>query len=250
MRGYRNRPSADLEALYACLIQAAQIVIELPEVDAFDINPLVLGPKGGIAVDARISLSRRAPAGVSRLAIRPYPRELEEKAQLKDLAVLLRPVRPEDAARYAELIARSGAEDVRMRFSTLVRRLPAKDLARYTQIDYDREMAFVAEGPDGKRDILGEARIFAYPDGETAEFAVLVRSDMQRRGLGRALLGKAIEYSRARGSAALIGQINADNEAMLSLAKACGMEVEFPPEASLAIAHLDLRPRSPEVRLF
>jgi acetyltransferase len=183
------------------------------------------------------------------LAILPYPRQLEEMAQLKDLRVLLRPIRPEDAAAYAEFIARSDAQDLRMRFATLVRRLPAKDLARYTRIDYDREMAFVAVTLGGAAEILGEVRLYAYGDAESAEFALLVRTDMQRRGLGRALLGKAIAYARARGSATLIGQINADNEAMLSLARRCGMEVELAPGATLAVAHLDLRPRAPGPRL-
>jgi acetyltransferase len=174
------------------------------------------------------------------LAILPYPRELEEERQLRDLRVLLRPIRPEDAAAYAEFIARSDAQDLRLRFSTLVRRLPAKELARYSRIDYDREMAFVAVTP-GEAQILGEVRLYAYGDGESAEFALLVRSDMQRRGLGRALLEKAIAYARARGSATLIGQINADNQAMLALARRCGMEVDLAPGATLAVAHLDLR---------
>ena len=111
-------------------------------------------------------------------------------------------------------------------------------------------MAFVAVAPEGGAEILGEVRLFSYPDGETAEFALLVRSDAQRRGVGRALLQKAIEYSRARGSAALIGQIRADNEAMLALARRCGMEVELAPGGSLAVAHLDLQPKPPKVKLF
>ena len=237
------------EAIAPVLVRLSQLLAHHPEIVELEIDPLVVDDKGAMALEvrARVAPTRAKPG--DQLAIRPYPRELEEKAELKQLAVLLRPIRPEDAAAYAELIARSGAHDVRMRFSTLVRRLPAKDLARYTQIDYDREMAFVAEA-DGERAILGEVRIFTYPDGETAEFALLVRSDMHRRGLGGALLQKAIKYCRARGSATLIGQINADNEAMLSLAKASGMDVEAPPEANLAIAHLGLHPQPPEVRLF
>ena len=201
-----------------------------------------------MALEVRGRIKRTGAKAGEHLAIRPYPRELEQKVDLNGLAVLLRPVRPEDAPAYADLITRTGAEDLRMRFFTLVRRLPARELARYTQIDYDREMAFVAvaAGPE----ILGEIRIFTFPDADSAEFALLVRTDMQRRGLGRALLRKATEYSRARGSNALIGQIRADNEPMLALARRCGMEVELPAQGSLAVAHLDLRPGRPEVRLF
>ena len=245
-----GRDDERAHAVAKVLIRLSQLIARHPEIARLEIDPLVADEKGAMALEvrARIAPTRAKPG--DHLAIRPYPRELEEEAQLEGLSALLRPIRPEDAAPYGELIARSGAEDVRMRFATLVRRLPAKDLARYTQIDYDREMAFVAEARNGEREILGEVRIFTYPGGETAEFALLVRSDVHRRGLGRALLGKAIEYSRARGSGALIGQINAGNESMLSLARGCGMEVELAPGASLAIAHLDLRPRPAEVQLF
>ena len=98
-------------------------------------------------------------------------------------------------------------------------------------------------------EILGEVRLFSYPDGETAEFALLVRSDAQRRGIGRALLEKAIGYCRARGRAALIGQIRADNAPMIALARRCGMHIDLPPGASLAIAHLGLRGAPPAVEL-
>ena len=229
------------------LVRLSRLLARHPEIAELEIDPLLADEKGAMALEVRVRISRTKAKPGEHLAIRPYPRELEEHVQLEGLVVLLRPIRPGDAAAYAELVARSGADDLRMRFGTLVRRLPARDLARYTQIDYDREMAFVAENGDG---ILGEVRLFSYADGETAEFAVLVRSDVQRRGLGRALLQKAIAHARARGSATLIGQISAGNEAMLALARRCGMEVELAPGASLAVAHLDLRPRAPEVRLF
>ncbi|MCC7484718.1 MAG: GNAT family N-acetyltransferase [Burkholderiales bacterium] len=187
----------------------------------------------------RIAQATRRPG--EHLAIRPCPRDLEERLELPGLALLLRPIRPEDAAAYADLIARTGADDLRMRFFAPARTLPARGLDRCTQINYDREMAFVA-AQDGSGDILGEVRIFTYPGGDTAEFALLVRTDLQRRGLGRALLRKAIEYCRARGNSTLIGQIRTDNEAMLALARQCGMEVETAPGASLAVAHLALRP--------
>jgi acetyltransferase len=104
-------------------------------------------------------------------------------------------------------------------------------------------MAFVAveQGEPGAGEITGEVRTFLYPDDATAEFAILVRSDMKRRGLGRALLQKMIDYCRASGVSVLIGQILAENEAMITLARACGMEVEETPGASIAVAHLDLR---------
>ena len=151
--------------------------------------------------------------------------------------LLLRPIRPEDAPAYAHFIGRIAPEDLRMRFE---RGKPAQDLARYTEIDAERESAFVAVAPEAPEDILGEVRVYCFPDGETAEFAILVRSDAQRRGIGRALLAKAIDHSRSRGAKALIGQMRPENDAMIGLARALGMAVERAPGASFAVAHLDL----------
>jgi acetyltransferase len=247
--GMVGRSDPGAQAIGLVLARLSQLVARHPELAELDIDPLLADAGGAMALEvrARVAPTKRKPG--EHLAIRPYPRELEQALELPGLKVVLRPIRPEDAASYAELIARTGADDLRMRFFTLVRRLPAKDLARYTQIDYDREMAFVA-AEDGSRDILGEVRLFTYPDAATAEFALLVRTDLQRRGLGRALLLKAIDYCRARGSDTLIGQIRTDNEAMLALARRCGMEVETAPGASLAVAHLDLRPQPPPARFF
>jgi acetyltransferase len=237
-------------AVAAVLVRVSQLVARHPQIAELEIDPLLVDEHGAMALEVRARVSPTQAKPGEHLAIRPYPRELEQRAQLKDLSVVLRPIRPQDAAAYADFIARTGGEDLRMRFSRLVRRLPANDLARYTQIDYDREMAFIGEPQGAPREILGEVRVFGYPDGDTAEFALLVRSDVQRRGLGRALLEKAIDYSRASGRSTFIGQINAGNEGMLALARRCGMSVELPDGATLAIAHLDLRARAPEVKLF
>lgn len=237
-------------AMATLLARLSQLLAHHPEIVELVIDPLLVDGEGAMALETRVGIAPAKGGPGEHLGIRPYPRALEQHVELEGLSVLLRPIRPDDAPAYAELIARSGAEDLRMRFFTLVRRLPARDLARYTQIDYDREMAFVAAAREGSPEILGEVRLFTYPDGKTAEFALLVRSDVQRRGVGRALLQKAIDHARARGSAALIGQIRSDNEAMLALARRCGMEVELAPGASLAVAHLDLQPQRPEVKLF
>jgi acetyltransferase len=245
--GMLGRDDDGARATASVLARISQLLVHHPEIAELEIDPLLVDDQGAMALEVRARVGRSTLKPGDHLAIRPYPRELEQEVEVKGGAVLLRPVRPGDAAAYAELITRSHAEDLRMRFATLVRRLPAGDLARYTQIDYDREMAFVAAVG---AEILGEVRLFRYPDGKSAEFGLLVRSDWQRRGLGRALLGKAIDYLRTCGSAALIGQIAAHNTAMLALARACGMELEAIPEANLVIAHLRLRPQPPDVKLF
>jgi acetyltransferase len=246
----RGNPGSS--GLATILSRLSQLVAHHPEIVELEIDPLLADEQGAMALEVRVRVAPTKLKPGEHLAIRPYPRELEQRIEVRDLRVLLRPIRPEDAHAYAEFIARTGAPDLQFRFFSRVRRVSAQDLARYTQIDYDREMAFVAAADDdaGAREILGEARILVYPDGESAEFAILVRSDMQRRGLGEALLSKLIDYCRARGKSTLIGQMRSDNEAMIALARRSGMEVEAVPEANLAVAHLDLRPRAPEVRLF
>jgi acetyltransferase len=238
----RSDPAA--ESIAGVLARLSQLLAHHPQIAELAIDPLLADAEEVMALEVRVRIARTAAMPGDHLAIRPYPRELEQRLELHGLGLTLRPIRPGDAHAYAELIAATAAEDLRLRFFTLMRRLPARDLARYTQIDYDRDMVFVAVVGEDATEIVGEVRIFTYPDGATAEFALLVRSDMQRRGIGRALLMKTIDYCRARGTAELIGQIRADNEPMIALARRCGMRVEVAPDTSLAVAHIDLRTRS------
>jgi len=239
---------ADRNALALLLARVSQLVVDHDELRELEIDPLRVDDDSAVALDARVRVAPPSAWGGERLAIRPYPKELEQAIELDGRPMLLRPIKPEDASAYARFIEATQAPDFRLRFFTLVRSLPARDLARHTQIDYHREMAFVAttqDGPDAG-EIVGEVRAFVYPGGTTAEFAILVRSDVKRRGLGRALLSKMIDYCRASGLAELIGQILPENEAMITLARRCGMQVEVAPGASVAVAHLDLRSAGPQ----
>lgn len=242
------RAQSDRDALALMLARVSQLVVDHDELRELEIDPLRVDEGGAVALDARVRVAPPSAWGGERLAIRPYPKELEQAIELGGRQVLLRPIKPEDAGAYARFIEATQAPDFRLRFFTLVRSLPARDLARHTQIDYHREMAFVAttqDGPDAG-EIAGEVRAFVYPGGTTAEFAILVRSDVKRRGLGLVLLSKMIDYCRASGLAELIGQILPENEAMIALARRCGMQVEVAPGASVAVAHLDLRSAGPQ----
>jgi acetyltransferase len=246
-------PSGARGAAAAAMVveRVSQLIAHHPEIVELAIDPLLVDERGAMALEVRVHVAPTKLVPGEHLAIRPYPRELEQPVILQGLNVLLRPIRPEDARAYAEFIARAEAPDMRFRFFTQVRRVSARDLARYTQIDYEREMAFVAAARNsGAPEILGEVRIMTYPDGESTEFSILVRSDLKRRGLGRALVQKAIDYCRARGQKTLIAQILPENEAMMALARRSGMAIEIIPGASIAIAHLELQPRPPEVKLF
>jgi len=229
--GFRGVPPVDADALGLALVKLAQVAVDLPEVVELDVNPLLADAKGVLALDARIRIAR--PTELDRLAIRPYPRELEETTSLRNgRAVELRPIRPEDEPAHRAFFARLSPEDVRFRFFNLVREMPHSQLARYTQIDYDREMAFIATapGPDGAAETLGVVRVVNSPSREAAEFAIQVRTDQKGQGLGHALLEKMVRYCRSRGIAELVGQVLPDNRAMLELAHALGFKSRFSAE--------------------
>lgn len=141
--------------------------------------------------------------------IRPYPRELEERLEHRGRQLLLRPIRPEDTPRHRQFLSRVTPRDLYTRFFSGVHEVPELDLAHFTHIDYDREMAFVAVAADGAEagDILGVARACADPDFRSAEFAVLVRSDLKGQGLGRLLLEKLIRYCGERSIGELRGSV-------------------------------------------
>ncbi|MCA1907669.1 MAG: bifunctional acetate--CoA ligase family protein/GNAT family N-acetyltransferase [Magnetospirillum sp.] len=225
LKGYRGRPPANMDALHMTLIQVSQMVIDLPEIVELDINPLRCDASGVLALDAAIKVAVPQRTGADRLAIRPYPAELEEMFTMTDgRQVLLRPIRPEDEPNHHVLVSKLTPEDIRFRFFGLVHELPHTEMARLTQIDYDREMAFIGELslPDGGKETLGVVRTVTDPDNEAAEFAVVVRSDLKGSGLGKRLLVKMIEYCRSRGTNVIVGQVLKDNRRMLKFVEHLG----------------------------
>lgn len=239
--GYRDRPPIDMEALCLALMQVSQLIVDIPEIFELDINPLYADDKGVLALDARIGLDARAAQIPQRLAIRPYPGELEEAFTLASgREVLLRPIRPEDEPRHHEFIANLTPEDIRFRFFGLVTELPHSQMARFTQIDYDREMAFIASTVDGGHETLGVVRTFTDPNNEAAEFAIVVRSDMKGQGLGGKLLEKMIGYCQSRGTRRMVGQILKENRRMLDLATKVGFQKHHAAGESAVEVTLDL----------
>jgi acetyltransferase len=225
LAGYRNRPPADLDAVLRVLVAVSQMVIDLPELAELDINPLLADETGVIAIDARVRIAAAAP-GEARLAIRPYPRELEENFAWGDGEMLLRPIRPDDEARHLAFLQRLDPEDIRMRVFSNRREIARSEVARLTQIDYEREMAFIATvpGADGQQETIGTVRAVTDGDNEQAEFGIIVRSDLKGRGLGALLLKKMVRYCRDRGTASLVGDVLRENAGMLKLARALGFE--------------------------
>jgi acetyltransferase len=245
LHGYRNRPAAALPSIAMTLVKIAQMVSDWPEIAELDINPLLADEKGVIALDSRVKVLRRAGAGASRLAIRPYPSELEQTLHLPDgEQYLVRPVRPEDGPAVTALFAKTAPEDLRLRFFTAMRTVPAALAARVTQIDYDREMALVASNP-ANRELYGIVHLFCDPDGDRGEFAALVRTDMKGHGLGYGLMTELIDYARRRGVSKMFGDILTENRTMLTLCSDLGFTLQHRADTfGLVRATLVLHPSS------
>jgi acetyltransferase len=245
LEGYRDRRPADREAVCLTLIKVSQLIVDLPQVTELDVNPLLADEGGVLALDARVRVA--AAGGISeRLAIRPYPKELEESILLRTgQRVFLRPIRPEDEPAHHAFHSRLEPEDIRFRFFGMVRSLPHSQMARLTQIDYDREMAFIATPADGgaRTETLGVVRTASDPDNHCAEFSIIVRSDLKGHGLGHALLEKMIRYCRERGTGEMIGQVLLDNTAMLDLARSLGFTIRPLPEDGVLETRLKLQSR-------
>jgi acetyltransferase len=244
MAGYRDFPPVDRNALAALLIRVAQMIADHAEIAELDINPLYADDKGLLALDARMVIRPSAVLGHDRLAIRPYPSGLEESIVLRDGdTVLVRPIRPEDEPAHEDFVSRVSAEDYRLRFFSPMRELPHSEMARFTQIDYEREMAFIATRPtdNGHNETLGVVRAITDPDNIRAEFAVLVRTDMKGQGLGEALMRKIISYCRQRGTREIVGDILRENQAMRTLAAELGFLPVGTPGADVVEVRLPLQ---------
>ena len=222
------RPAADVDAIADALVAVSALLTDNPEIVACDVNPLFADELGVLAVDARIRVAPLDQSDRRRVSIRSYPGETEEAVVLRDgTRALLRPIRPEDEAALAQLVARMDEGDLRHRFLGRAHRFDHPQLARLTQIDYDREMAFVAtrDSADGGREMLAEVRTVAEPGKTRAELAIMVRSDLKGGGLGSILLRKIVDHHRSSGAAAIVAQVMAGNSAMLGLARKFGFEL-------------------------
>jgi acetyltransferase len=229
LAGYRDVPAADLEALARILCGVARMVCELPWLAEIDLNPVLAHPGGAVIADARVVLDepaqRKLPAAGRRyahMAIHPYPVELEGELTLKDSSqVRVRPIRPEDVELELRFFKGLSERSRYHRFMQHLPELPPRMLARFTQLDYDRELALVALDPrDGE--FIGVGRYAPNADGTSAEFALTVADRWQGKGLGSALLKRLCQAAREAGYRALYGYILADNHDMLELAHRLG----------------------------
>ena len=240
LAGYRDRPAADIDAIATALLRTSMLIAAHPEIRELDINPLLVDETGVIALDARIRIADPEKTPRRPMAIRPYPSEWEKTLSVTDLGdVHVRPIRPEDEILYASFVAHVSPEDLRMRLLAPARELSHKFIARLTQIDYAREMAFVALSPD-ERDLLGVVRLHADPDYVRAEFAVIVRSDLKSRGLGWQLMQHLMAYARSEGLREMFGTVLSENTTMLEMCRSLGFQIAA-VEDDMTVHHVVLQ---------
>ena len=237
LAGYRDVPAADLDALAAVVVGVSRMVCLLPWLSEMDLNPVLAHPGGAVIADARVVVDigkKQFPPRYGHMAIHPYPGELEGEIRTRDgRAVRVRPMRPEDAGREKRFFDRLSERSRYQRFMQYLPRLSDRMLARFTQLDYDRELALVAlwEG-----EFVAVGRYAPNPDGRTAEFALAVADDWQGKGLGHALLERLCEAARAAGYRALYGHILHANHDMLQLAAHLGFTEHASDGSSVTVA--------------
>ncbi len=248
LAGFRDHKPADRASIVRALNGLSQMVTDFPCLVAADINPLLADSDGAIALDARMEID---PGAVERLGpnpqliIRPYPSEWAKDIEVGDQTYHLRPIRPADAALYPDFFDKMTPEDMRLRFFGLTRNFSDKLLLRLTQLDYDRQMAFVALDCNSGA-LCGVTRLSSDPDHETAEYALLVRSDLQGHGLGWAMLHRLVDYARADGLKRIEGFVLNENAKMLKMCRETGFHLTpDPDDATIVRTSLDLADSAP-----
>lgn len=226
---WRGRPAADVRAIEEVLLRVSDLVCELPEVVELDINPLSVDANGAVALDARLVV---APAvatsrAYGHMAMHPYPAELQLRQELPDGSeILIRPIRPEDAEAEQRFVRGLSERSKYYRFMQTLNELTPEMLVRFTQIDYDREMAFVAtrESENGPEQV-GVSRYVTNKDGTSCEFALVVADAWQHKGVGRRLMKALLQTACERGLATMVGDVHVSNSGMLRLVQGLGFVI-------------------------
>ena len=238
LKEHSLRPEEDIRAVSETLVMLSQIAIDIPEIRGLEISPLQFDGDGAVAVNVAIDLDKRP----GRPIIQPYPRELEESIVLPKSGrrVIIRPVLAEDEPAHREFHEHQSPESIRYRFFQYRKQFSHEDVAQMVQIDYDREMVFIANArreDDEGEETLGTVRTWTDADNLRCEFAVMVDDRMKGEGLGIRLMQKMISYCRARGTMEMVGDVLPDNRPMLQLAEHLGFDIKYNSEEDV----MDLR---------
>ncbi len=243
LKGYRNRPAANLELLEEMMLRLSQLVVDFPQIAELDMNPVIVKDGTPCAVDARVVLEPSDVPAPLHLVISPYPVRYEsQEVTTGGLPVFIRPIKPEDAPLLVELFSVLSPTSIYFRFFSPIKTLTPTMLARFTQIDYDREIALVAlEETEGEETMLGVARVIAEPDLNKAEFAILVGDPWHGKGIGARLLERCLRLAKERGIKNVWGTVLQENKQMLALARKLGFSISRTPETDEYELTIDLQ---------
>ncbi|UCE44509.1 MAG: bifunctional acetate--CoA ligase family protein/GNAT family N-acetyltransferase [Candidatus Bathyarchaeota archaeon] len=236
LKGFRNMPPANLKLLEETLVRFSQMLVDFPQLKEVDINPLFIDGKEAFALDARVVIDKKRVFAKleprEHLVICPYPKKYESLWKLRDgRPVLLRPIKPEDEPLWLEMFRNFSEESIRYRFFNVIKDTPHEMRVRYCNIDYDREMAIVAELSEGEeRKILGVVRLNVEPDGKTGEIAVIVADPWQGLGLGSKMVDYIIEICKDMGLERVYGLMLKNNQRAIALMKKMGFTTEYPDQ--------------------
>ena len=239
LKGYRGSKPVNMEILIETLIRLSYLAADYPEIVELDINPLLVYGEGATALDARVvvdkSLSTKDKHSYKHLAIKPYPEEYVKKINLNDgKEITFRPIKPEDEPLWTELLASCSKESIYSRFRYFFQWDSHEVAARYCYIDYDREIAIVAELIENDvRKLVGVGRLIADPDHETVEYAILILDTFQNKDLGGLLTDYCFEIAKKWGLKKIVAQTTADNKRMIAVFEKRGFEIEMDPMTSL-----------------
>ncbi|MEA3405235.1 MAG: bifunctional acetate--CoA ligase family protein/GNAT family N-acetyltransferase [Pseudomonadota bacterium] len=234
LKSFRGLPEVNHDAIVDVLLRISDMVAQLPEIIELDINPLFADENGVMAVDARISI-QSPPVNhkpYQHMAIHPYPKELVKSIETHTgLPVSIRPIRPEDAELELDFVKNLSERSRYLRFMNNIQTLTPEMLSRFTQIDYDREMAFIATTNQKNKMIeIGVTRYTTNPDGQSCEMAIVVRDDYQHQGVASQLLSSLIQHAKSKGLNKMEGEVLSENSSMLDLVKQFNFALKTLPE--------------------
>jgi acetyltransferase len=246
LKGYRGKPAANIDRLIEILMRFSYLVADYPEISELDVNPLLVTPDDVIALDARVVIDHDAVVHSTRrfshLAIRPYPEEYVAERTCKDgTPVTLRPIKPEDEPMWHELLGSCSKESIRFRFSSLIKQTTHEMASRYCFIDYDREIAIVAEvEEEGRRKLIAVGQLASDANHEEAEYAVLITDRWQGRGLGGMLTDYCVEVAKRWGVKRIVAETSKDNARMVTTFKNRGFSLNEEQEEDVILVRKEL----------
>jgi acetyltransferase len=246
LKGYRGKPAANIDRLIEILMRFSYLVADYPEISELDVNPLLVTPDDVIALDARVVIDHDAAIHAvkkyAHLAIRPYPEEYVTERECKDGAnIILRPIKPEDEPMWHELLGSCSKESIRFRFSSLIKQTTHEMASRYCYIDYDREIAIVAEvEEEDRRKLIGVGRLVADANHEEAEYAVLIADRWQGRGIGGMLTDYCVEVAKRWGVKRVVAETSKDNTRMVTTFQNRGFNINDEQEEDVVLVRKEL----------